>query len=157
MRRAVERTLCLIKPDGVQRRLIGRIVSRFEDKGLRIAGMKLLRMTAGQAARLYAVHRKKDYYGRLVRFVTASPVVALVLEGRRAAAVARKLMGATRGYEAEPGTIRGDFGGSETLNLVHGADGPGAARREIPIFFRERELCGAGAPDLAWIYGEHER
>ncbi len=157
MRAAVERTFCLIKPDGVQRRLVGRIVSRIEDKGLRIVGMKLVRVTPSQAADLYSQHKGERFYGRLVRFVASSPAVAMAIEGHRAAAVVRKLAGATRGFEAEPGTIRGDFGGSETLNLVHGADGPESARREIAIFFGEDELAGYEHADLDWVCKESER
>jgi len=147
----------MIKPDGVQRRLVGRIVGRIEEKGLRIAGMKLVRMTAAQAADLYAQHRGKDFYDRLVRFVTSSPVVVMAVEGNRAAAVVRRMMGARSGFEAEPGTLRGDFGDSESWNLVHGADDPASGRREISIFFGEDELAACEHADQPWICTEFER
>ncbi len=147
----------MIKPDGVQRRLVGRIVSRLEEKGLRIAGMKLIRMTPAQAAELYSPHRGRDFYEPLVRFVTSSPVVVMVVEGYRATAAVRKLLGGTLGFDAEPGTIRGDFGGSERHNLAHASDGLDSGRREIPIFFDEKELCDYGPADAGWVYAEFER
>jgi nucleoside-diphosphate kinase len=147
----------MIKPDGVQRRLVGRLVSRFEEKGLRIAGMRLLRISSRQASELYAVHKRKPFYGGLVRFMTSSPVVVMVLEGHRAVSVVRAMLGATRGFDAEPGTIRGDFGGSERFNLAHGSDGPESARREIGIFFKGADLAGGEPVDLPWIYQESER
>lgn len=157
VRPAVERTFCMIKPDGVQRRLVGRIVSRFEEKGLRIAGMRLLRMSREQARELYAVHEGKPFHGGLLEFVTSGPVVAMVLEGHRAVAVVRRMLGATKGFDAEPGTIRGDFGGSDRFNLAHGSDSARSARREIGIFFGEADLAGGEPADLPWIYRESER
>lgn len=153
----MERTFCMIKPDGVQRRLVGRILSRFEDKGLRIVGLKLLRMSPEQAERLYAIHKGKPFYDSLVRFVTSSPVVVLVIEGHQAVAVVRKLLGATFGYTAEPGTIRGDYGCSKGFNLIHGSDAVESAQREIPIFFREGELVAYEHADHVWVLEEPER
>ncbi|HXG62610.1 MAG TPA: nucleoside-diphosphate kinase [Planctomycetota bacterium] len=153
----MERTFCMIKPDGVQRRLVGRILSRFEDKGLRIAGLKLLRMSAEQAERLYAIHKGKPFYDSLVRFVTSSPVVVMVIEGHQAVAVVRKLLGATFGFNAEPGTIRGDYGGSKGFNLIHGSDAVESAQREIPVFFQESELVRYEHADHVWVLEEPER
>ncbi len=153
----MERTFCMIKPDGVQRRLVGRILSRFEDKGLRIAGLKLLRVSAEQAERLYAIHKGKPFYDSLVRFVTSSPVVVMVIEGHQAVAVVRKLLGATFGFAAEPGTIRGDYGCSKGFNLIHGSDAVESAQREIPVFFQEGELVRYEHADHAWVLEEPER
>jgi nucleoside-diphosphate kinase len=147
----------MIKPDAVQRRLVGRIVSRFEEKGLRIAGMRLVRMSRKQARELYAVHEGKPFHGGLVKFVTSGPAVVMVLEGHRAVSVVRRMLGATKGFDAEPGTIRGDFGGSERFNLAHGSDSAGSARREIGIFFRGADLAGGEPVDLPWVCLESER
>ncbi len=152
---AVERTLILLKPDAVQRRLCGELISRFERKGLKIVGLKLMRVTPELARRHYAEHLDKPFYPQLEQFITSGPVVAMVVEGPGAIEVARQLMGPTNGREAPPGTIRGDYGLSRQMNLVHGSDGPDAARREIDIFFRPDELldydaslgCWVGAPD----------
>ncbi len=153
----MERSFCMIKPDGVQRRLVGRIVARFEDKGLRLAGLKLIQMSQKQAQELYSIHKGKPFHDTLVRFVTASPAVVMVIEGNQAVAVVRKLLGATFGFNAEPGTIRGDYGGSKGFNLVHGSDAVESAQREIPIFFQEGELARYEHADLAWVYEEPER
>jgi nucleoside-diphosphate kinase len=147
----------MIKPDGVQRRLVGRILNRLEEKGLRLCAMKLIQMSAGQAADLYSIHKGKPFHETLVRFVTASPVVVMVIEGYKAVSVVRKLLGATFGYDAEPGTIRGDFGGSKGFNLVHGSDAVESAQREIPIFFEKGEILGYQHLDQTWVYEEPER
>jgi len=153
----MERTFCMIKPDGVQRRLVGRILGRFEDKGLRVAGLKLLQMSQAQAQDLYSIHKGKPFYDTLVKFVTASPVVVTVLEGNQAVSAVRKLLGATFGFNAEPGTIRGDYGCSKGLNLIHGSDAAESARREIPIFFKEAELVKYEHVDTVWVLEEPER
>jgi nucleoside-diphosphate kinase len=153
----MERTFCMIKPDGVQRRLVGRILSRFEDKGLRVAGLKLLQMSAAQAQELYSIHKGKPFYETLVKFVTGSPVVVTVIEGHQAVAVVRKLLGATFGFNAEPGTIRGDYGCSKGFNLIHGSDAVESAQREIPIFFKESELVKYEHVDTVWVLEEPER
>ena len=153
----MERTFSMIKPDGVQRRLVGRIVQRYEDKGLRIVGLKLIQISQKQAETLYSIHKGKPFYDTLVRFVTASPAVVLVIEGNQAIAVVRKLLGATFGFNAEPGSIRGDYGSSKGYNLVHGSDSPEAAQREIPIFFDEKELVKFEHVDNVWVLEEPER
>lgn len=136
----MERTLLLIKPDGVQRGLAGRILARFEEKGLKLAGLKMLTISRDLAARHYAAHKGKPFYEDLVRYMTSAPVVAAVIEGPRAIKVTRRLMGATFGWKAEPGTIRGDFSASTGFNLVHGSDSPESAAQEIELFFQPGEL-----------------
>jgi nucleoside-diphosphate kinase len=131
----MEKTLILLKPDAVKRRLIGRILTRFEDKGLRIAGMKLMKVSSELAAKHYAEHEGKGFYPSLVEFITSSPIVALCVEGPSAITVCRAMMGATFGFKANPGTIRGDFGISNQFNLVHGSDSPEAAERELGLYF----------------------
>ncbi len=150
----MERTLILFKPDAVQRRLCGRLLSRFEDKGLKIAGMKLMRISDELAAQHYADHVERPFYAGLVKFMTSAPVIALCLEGGRAVSVARKLMGATFGFKAESGTIRGDFGISNQFNLIHGSDSPESAEREIGLFFKPEELQEYGLCDDAWLADE---
>ena len=130
-----ERTLILFKPDAVQRRLSGRILQRFEDKGLRIVGMKLMKISQDLAAKHYEAHKDKGFYPGLVKFMTSAPVMALVLEGPHSIQVCRDMMGATFGFKAAPGTIRGDFGVSNQYNLIHGSDSPEAAEREVKLFF----------------------
>jgi nucleoside-diphosphate kinase len=136
----MERTLLLVKPDGVQRGLVGRVLGRFEDKGLKIAGLKVLQITPDLAAQHYAPHKGKPFYEGLVRYMTSAPVIAAVIEGPRVIDVSRKLMGATFGWKAEPGTIRGDFSSSTGYNLVHGSDSAESAEREIALFFRPEEI-----------------
>lgn len=150
----IERTLVIIKPDALQRQLAGRIVSRFEDKGLRIAAMKLVSVDEPRARDLYSVHEGKEFYEPLVGFITAGPVVALVLEGPEAICVVRTLLGATRSFEAAPGTIRGDMALSPRLNLVHGSDSVESARREIRIFFEPDEIIDADQDLARWIRGD---
>ena len=146
---AGERTLILFKPDAVQRRLCGRILQRFEDKGLKVAAMKLMQIGRDLAERHYGPHEGKPFYEPLVKFMTSSPVVALVIEGPSAIDVARKMMGATFGYKAEPGTIRGDFGVSNQYNLVHGSDSQESAEREIKLFFQPGEILEYRTADEA--------
>jgi nucleoside-diphosphate kinase len=133
----VQRTLILLKPDAVQRGLAGEILARFERKGLRVVGMKLALATVEQATKHYAEHAAKPFFPEILKFITASPLVALALEGDSAVAVARSLIGATDGRVAAPGTIRGDFGLSKSNNLVHGSDSPESAERELAIWFSE--------------------
>jgi nucleoside-diphosphate kinase len=135
-----DRTLVLIKPDGVQRLLAGRIVSRFEERGLKIVGLKLVQVDRGLAERHYAIHRGKPFFDGLVDFITSSPLVAMVLEGPNAIAVVRSMVGATRPHEAAPGTIRGDFALETAQNLVHASDGPDTAVSEIALWFGADEL-----------------
>lgn len=137
---AIERTLILVKPDGVQRGLVGRIVDRFETRGLKIVGMKLMRMSDELAAKHYKDHVGKGFYKGLVSFMTSGPLVALCVEGPKVVEVARKMMGKTFCTDAEPGTIRGDFGISRGMNLIHGSDSPESAARELSLFFAPNEL-----------------
>ncbi|MBK8976876.1 MAG: nucleoside-diphosphate kinase [Planctomycetes bacterium] len=133
----MERTLILLKPDALQRGIAGKILTRFEDKGLKVVGLKLMTMSPDLAATHYAAHKARPFYAGLVRFMTSSPIVALALEGNDAIAICRKMMGATFGNTAEPGTIRGDFGVSRSYNLIHGSDSAAAAERELGLFFPE--------------------
>jgi nucleoside-diphosphate kinase len=135
-----ESTLIILKPDCVQRRLVGRVLQRFEDKGLTVSAMRLVQVSSDLAERLYAVHKGKPFHAGLIEYITSGPVVVMVVTGPRCVDVCRRLMGKTFGFEAEPGTIRGDFGASTTYNLVHGSDSPESARKEIPLFFRPEEL-----------------
>jgi nucleoside-diphosphate kinase len=135
-----ERTLAIIKPDAVQRRLIGDIIARFEQKGLRIVAMKLIQIDRPLAERHYAVHKGKPFYEDLLAFITSSPVVVVVLEGTQAIRALRGLMGATNPLDATPGTIRGDFATEITFNLVHGSDAPETAQHEISLFFAPEEF-----------------
>jgi len=147
----VEKTLIILKPDCIQRRLIGRVIQRFEDKGLTIAAMKLIQITKEVAETHYAPHKGKPFFPGLLQYITSGPVVVMVVAGPGAIAVARKLMGKTFGYEAEPGTIRGDFGNSKTFNLVHGSDSPESAETEIGIYFTPGEILDYTPVDSEWI------
>jgi nucleoside-diphosphate kinase len=131
----MERTLVLLKPDCVARRLLGRVLARFEDKGLNLVAMKLMEVTPEVARRHYAEHVKKAWYPELEAFITGGPVVAMILEGPEVIRVVRDMVGVTNGLKANPGTIRGDFSASQQMNLVHASDGPESARREIELFF----------------------
>ena len=153
----MERTFVMIKPDGVQRRHVGDILARFERKGLKLAALKLIRMSQEKAENLYSIHKGRPFYETLVRFVTSSPAVVMVLEGNSAIPVARKLLGATFGTEAEAGTIRGDFGISKGFNLIHGSDSAESAKREIPIFFGDGEIQSYDFADAVWVNEEPER
>ena len=146
----MERTLIILKPDCVHRRLIGRIIQRFEDKGLTIVGMKLMQISKDLAASHYAPHHGQPFYPGLLAFITSGPVVVMVLQGPGAIDVCRKLMGKTFGFEAEPGTIRGDFGMSKTYNLIHGSDTPRVAELEIALYFQPDELLDYEAATAAW-------
>ena len=135
-----ERTLVLIKPDAVQRLLVGRIVSRFEERGLKLVGLKLLRVDRGLAEAHYAIHRGKPFFEGLVAFITTSPLVAAVVEGPAAISVVRTMVGATRPGEAAPGTIRGDLALEVAQNLIHASDGPETAAAELALWFRPDEI-----------------
>ncbi|MCB9846505.1 MAG: nucleoside-diphosphate kinase [Phycisphaeraceae bacterium] len=148
----METTLIILKPDAVQRGLMGRIISRFEDKGLQIVGMKLMRISDALAAQHYAMHRTKPFYSGLVSFMTSAPVVVLAVHGKGAIEVCRKMMGATFGWKAEPGTIRGDFGVSNSFNLIHGSDSPETAAAELERFFGTGELVEASRAIDQWVY-----
>lgn len=147
----MERTLIIVKPDGVQRGLIGAILTRLEQRGLRFAALKLLQITPELAARHYAVHQGKPFYNGLIEFITSGPVVVAVIEGPQAIEIVRKTMGATNPTQAEPGTIRADLGLEIGRNLVHGSDGPDTAAYEIPLFFAEDEILSYERAIDAWI------
>jgi nucleoside-diphosphate kinase len=148
----MEKTLIILKPDAVQRGFVGEIVARFERKGLQLVGMKLTKIPAALAEQHYAPHKGKPFYEGLVRFMTSSPVVVLALAGKDAIAISRKLMGATFGSKAEPGTIRGDFGVSNAYNLIHGSDSPESATRELGLFFKPDELQDWTPAIQTWVY-----
>jgi nucleoside-diphosphate kinase len=151
-----ERTLVLIKPDGVQRLLVGRILGRYEDRGLKIVGLKLIHVTRDLAERHYAVHREKPFFAGLVDFITSAPLVAAVLEGPNAIAVVRAMNGATRPHEAAPGSIRGDFALETAQNLVHASDGAETAAAEIGLWFRDDELLGYEREIDRWVLAPEE-
>ncbi len=152
----MQRTLVLLKPDCVQRRLMGRVLSRFEDKGLNLIAMKMMRVTPELAGRHYAEHVKKGWYPNLEQFITGGPIVAAIVEGIEAIRVVRDLAGATNGRDATPGTIRGDFSASQQMNLVHASDGPEAAVREIEIFFTEAEIHSYEPTIRPWLRAADE-
>jgi nucleoside-diphosphate kinase len=146
-----ERTLVLIKPDGVQRLLTGRILARYEDRGLKIAGLKLIHVSADLAERHYAVHREKPFFRGLVEFITSAPLVAAVLEGPNAIAVVRAMNGATRPHEAAPGSIRGDFALETAQNLVHASDSAENAAGEIALWFADDEILAYEREIDRWV------
>ena len=146
-----ERTLVLVKPDGVQRGLIGEIVTRFERRGMRIVGLKLLRMDMEMARRHYAEHVEKPFFADLAGFITSGPLVAMVLEAPGAVAAVRQIMGATAPAESPPGTIRGDLGLTIGMNLIHGSDSMGRAEQEIALFFKPDEILDYSRDVERWI------
>ncbi|MFQ5884239.1 MAG: nucleoside-diphosphate kinase [Thermoplasmata archaeon] len=149
-----ERTFALIKPDGVQRGLIGEVLSRFERKGLKIVAIKLLVVTEDLAKSYYSEHIGKAFFEALIRYITSGPSVAMVLEGDEAVAVVRKMMGKTSPIEADPGTIRGDFGLHIGRNIIHGSDSLTTAEREMSLFFSDDEIVDFERMDEQWLYGE---
>jgi len=149
----MQRTLILIKPDGVQRRLVGAILQRFEQKGLRLVALKLMQASRDLAEKHYAVHKGKPFYESLLTFLTGGPTVAMVWEGREAVTVARTLMGVTDGTKAPPATIRGDYALSVQNNLVHGSDSVENASLEIGLWFQTEELVSYTPTDQGWIAG----
>jgi len=146
-----QRTLVLCKPDTVQRQLIGRVISRLEKKGLKIIGMKMLRVDEDLARQHYQEHVEKAFFSDLVSFITVSPVVAIAIEGNNAVEVVRRLMGATNPQDAAAGTIRGDFGLNLTRNVVHGSDSLVSAKRELALFFSQEELQDYSLDLEAWL------
>lgn len=147
----MEQTLILVKPDGVQRGLVGKIIDRFERRGLKLRGMKFIQMSDELAARHYAIHEGKPFYEKLLDYITSGPVVAMVWEGKEAIAVARSAMGATNPVEAAPGTIRGDFAVEIGRNLVHGSDSPENGEQEVSLFFEAGEIVGWQRDTEPWI------
>ena len=148
----MERTLIIIKPDGIQRGLAGTILTRFESKGLKLVAARFRKLEESLLAQHYEAHKERPFYAGLVRFMSESPVLVMVLEGVDAIAVCRKMMGATFGRDADPGTIRGDFGVSRSYNLIHGSDSPEAAEREISLFFEADEVVEWQPAGHKWVY-----
>jgi len=148
---SVQQTLVLCKPDAVQRGLIGRIIARFEEKGLKIVGLRMLRVDEELARTHYKEHAAKDFFPELAAFITSSPIVALAIEGKNAVEVVRKIMGVTNPQNATPGTIRGDFGLNLTMNLVHGSDSLASAEREIELFFSPEEINDYSLALDSWL------
>ncbi len=153
---ASERTLILVKPDGVQRKLIGTIVSRIENKGLNLIAMKMLNVTSELSKQHYAEHVEKPFYPDLEEFITSAPVLAMVVEGPEAVSVMRTLIGATNGRAAAPGTIRGDYGSSRQMNMIHGSDSVESANREIVIYFNADEICSYDVALGSWLCAADE-
>jgi nucleoside-diphosphate kinase len=148
----LERTFIAVKPDGVQRGLVGEIVRRFETKGFTLVGLKLLQVSKELAEQHYDVHKERPFFPGLVEFITSGPVVAMVWEGDGVIASARKLIGATNPLNSEPGTIRGDYGVSIGRNLIHGSDAPETAQREIGLWFKSEELVSWQPTIMPWLY-----
>ena len=149
---SVERTLAILKPDAVQRGLMGKIITRFEEKGLQIVGAKMMQISDELAATHYQDHKGKPFYDGLVGFMTSSPVLVMAVRGVGAIAISRSMMGATFGSKADSGTIRGDFGVSNSFNLIHGSDSPEAAQRELGLFFNDGEVREYERPSNKWVY-----
>ena len=152
----MERSLVLLKPDCVQRRLMGEIIARFEQKGLNIIAMKMLRVTPELSKQHYAEHVEKPFYPGLEKFITGAPVVAMVVEGLECITVVREMLGATSGLKAAAGTIRGDYSSSRQMNLVHASDGPEAAKREMELYFAADEICPYDPTLVPWLKAEDE-
>jgi nucleoside-diphosphate kinase len=148
----MERTLVIIKPDGVQRGLIGKIVTRLERRGLKIAAMKLVQMDDLLARKHYAIHEGKPFFEPLIKYITSAPVVVMVIEGRKAIEIVRKTLGATNPGDAEPGTVRADYAVEIGRNLVHGSDGPDTAKTEVALFFDESEILSWKRDTDPWIF-----
>ena len=147
----MERSLVLLKPDCVQRRLVGTIISRFEEKAINIIAMKLIQVTPELSKQHYAEHVEKPFYPGLEEFITGAPVVAMVVEGLEVIRVVREMLGATNGLKAASGTIRGDFSSSRQMNLVHASDGPEASAREINLYFGDDEICEYTPTMTPWL------
>ncbi|USK32329.1 nucleoside-diphosphate kinase [Bacillus sp. F19] len=148
----MEKTFMMVKPDGVQRQLIGEIISRFESKGLQLVGAKLMQIPVGLAEQHYGEHNGKPFFGELVDFITSGPVFAMVWEGENVIEISRTMMGKTKPSEALPGTIRGDYGLFVGKNIIHGSDSPESAEREINLFFKQEELVEYDKAIHTWIY-----
>jgi len=153
----MERTFILLKPDCVQRRLMGEVIARFEAKGLNFVAMRMLQITPELAKQHYAEHVEKGWYPNLEGFITGSPVMAAVLEGLEAITVVRGMLGATNGLKADPGTIRGDFSSSQQMNLVHGSDSAESAAREIALYFDDEQLCAYEPTITPWMRAADEQ
>jgi nucleoside-diphosphate kinase len=149
-----ERTLVIIKPDGIQRHLAGEIITRFEKKGLKLVAAKLVQIPEELARRHYAAHQNRRFFEPAVKFMTSSPSLLMVWEADGAIDIVRKMLGSTFGYDAQPGTIRGDFGCSQRYNLIHGSDSPTSAQDEINLFFAPGEMIDYALSDAHWLYSE---
>ena len=148
----IERTFVMVKPDGVQRGLVGEVVSRFEKRGIKVCAMKMMKIPKELAERHYGEHKGKSFYDSLVSFITSGPVVCMVLEGDNAVTAVRTMMGKTNPQDASPGTIRGDLAMHMSKNVVHGSDSPESAKREIELFFNDYEIQKYDRIDGAWLY-----
>lgn len=148
----MEKTFIMVKPDGVQRNVIGEVVKRFEQKGFKLAGAKLMQVSQELAETHYSEHKERPFFGELVDFITSGPVFAMVWEGENVISTARTMIGATNPQEANPGSIRGDFGVTVGKNIIHGSDSKESAEREINLFFKEDELIAYDKQDYDWIY-----
>lgn len=151
-----ERTLIILKPDAVHRHKIGQIIQRFEDKGLKLVAAKFMKIPESLARKHYAVHEGKPFFEGVVKYLSSSPVLIMVWQAEGVIQMARKLMGATFGYEAEPGTIRGDFGCSRGMNLIHGSDSPASAEYEINLYFKPDEIFDYSLADETYLYGKND-
>ncbi len=151
-----ERTLIIIKPDGVQRHLTGEIIARFEKKGLKLVAAKFMTISEDLARRHYAVHKGKPFFEGVVKYLSSAPALIMVWEAQGVIDISRKLMGSTFGYDAQPGTIRGDFGCSRGYNLIHGSDSPQSADYEIALYFKPDEIADYNLADSAWLYGKND-
>ncbi|WP_042346383.1 nucleoside-diphosphate kinase [Bacillus massiliigorillae] len=148
----MEKTFLMVKPDGVQRQLIGEIVARFEKKGFQLVGAKLMQIPTALAEQHYGEHKERPFFGELVEFITSGPVFAMVWQGENVIATARTMMGATNPKDSAPGTIRGDYAATVGKNIIHGSDSPESAEREIGLFFKEEELVDYSKLMNEWIY-----
>ncbi len=148
----IEKTYVMVKPDGVQRGLVGRIVQRFEDRGIKVVALKMMRIPRELAERHYEEHKGKGFYEPLLSYITSGPVVCMVLEGENCVAAVRTMMGKTNPQDAAPGTIRGDFSQVTGRNIVHGSDSPESAKREIKLFFNDYEIQKLDKADEAWVF-----
>lgn len=148
----MEKTFIMVKPDGVQRGLIGEVVRRFEQKGFKLAGAKLMQITKELAEEHYGEHKERPFFGELVDFITSGPVFAMVWEGEDVIKTSRNMIGATNPVEANPGSIRGDFALTVGKNIIHGSDSPESAEREIGLFFQDSEQVNYEKDASAWIY-----
>ena len=151
-----ERTLIIVKPDGVQRHLTGEIITRFEEKGLKLVAAKFMKISEDLARQHYAVHKGKPFFEGVVKYLSSAPVLIMVWEAQGVIDMSRKLMGSTFGYDAQPGTIRGDFGCSKGYNLIHGSDSPQSADYEIALYFKPEEICQYDFADASWLYGKND-
>lgn len=148
----MEKTFLMVKPDGVQRQLIGDIVARFEKKGFQLVGAKLMQIPTALAEQHYGEHKERPFFGELVDFITSGPVFAMVWQGENVIATARQMMGATNPKDAQPATIRGDYAVTVAKNIIHGSDSPASAEREIALFFKEEELVDYSKLINEWVY-----